>query len=130
MKKMNNKRGFTLAELLIVVAIIAVLVAVSIPVFTSQLEKAKQSTDAANLRAAYAEAVMDSLENDGGAGASTTPVKITSNGSFNKIGTDAKIGTIELAATYSGSGKTPLTKGAEYDVNVASNGTTTIVPHT
>ena len=32
---MNRKKGFTLAELLIVVAIIAVLVAVSVPVFTA-----------------------------------------------------------------------------------------------
>ena len=55
MKKMNNKRGFTLAELLIVVAIIAVLVAISIPIFTSQLEKSKEATDEANLRSAYAE---------------------------------------------------------------------------
>lgn len=37
MKK--NKQGFTLAELLIVVAIIAVLVAISIPIFSSQLKK-------------------------------------------------------------------------------------------
>ena len=34
--KKNNKKGFTLAELLIVVAIIAVLVAIAIPVFTTQ----------------------------------------------------------------------------------------------
>lgn len=52
---MNNKRGFTLAELLVVVAIIAVLVAISIPIFSSQLEKARQATDLANIRAAYAE---------------------------------------------------------------------------
>ena len=52
--KENKKKGFTLAELLIVVAIIAVLVAmISIPIFTTQLEKARESTDAANLRAAY-----------------------------------------------------------------------------
>ena len=51
---MNKKKGFTLAELLIVVAIIAVLVGVAIPVFTSQLEKAKQATDKANLRSCYA----------------------------------------------------------------------------
>ena len=38
--KKNNK-GFTLAELLIVVAIIAVLVAVSIPTFNNQLEKSR-----------------------------------------------------------------------------------------
>ena len=35
----KNEKGFTLAELLIVVAIIGVLVAISIPIFTSQLEK-------------------------------------------------------------------------------------------
>ena len=44
----------------------AVLVAISIPIFTTQLEKARESTDAANLRAAYATAsvkVLESLEN-------------------------------------------------------------------
>ena len=51
--KRNNK-GFTLAELLIVVAIIAVLVAIAIPVFTSRLEQSRETTDIANLRSAYA----------------------------------------------------------------------------
>ena len=41
LKKLNNKKGFTLMEMLIVVAIIAVLVAVAIPTFTSALNKAK-----------------------------------------------------------------------------------------
>lgn len=58
-KKLNNDKGFTLAELLIVVAIIAILVAVSIPVFTSRLEEAKKSTDLANIRAAKAAAVNE-----------------------------------------------------------------------
>ena len=51
----KNNKGFTLAELLIVVAIIAVLVAIAIPIFTSQLEKSRESTDAANIRDYYAE---------------------------------------------------------------------------
>lgn len=38
----------------VVVAIIGVLVAVSIPIFTAQLEKAREATDVANIRAAYA----------------------------------------------------------------------------
>lgn len=50
-----------MAELLIVVAIIGVLVAISIPIFTSQLEKAREATDMANIRAAYAEVVADGL---------------------------------------------------------------------
>ena len=56
MFKKLNKKGFTLAELLVVVAIIGVLVAISIPIFTSQLEKSREATDLANLRAARAEA--------------------------------------------------------------------------
>ena len=55
MREKMNKKGFTLAELLIVVAIIAVLVAIAIPVFTTQLEKARESTDMADARAYYAE---------------------------------------------------------------------------
>lgn len=53
--KKQGKKGFTLMELLIVVAIIAVLVAISIPIFTSQLEKAREATDEANIRSLYAE---------------------------------------------------------------------------
>ena len=62
--KKNNKKGFTLAELLIVVAIIAVLTAIAIPVFTTQLEKAREATDMANLRSAYAECTAEALTAD------------------------------------------------------------------
>lgn len=57
----ENKKGFTLAELLVVVAIIGILVAVSIPVFTSQLAKARKATNQANMRAAKAAAVAQYL---------------------------------------------------------------------
>ncbi|MGN0362690.1 MAG: type IV pilin protein [Bilifractor sp.] len=63
-KLKKNKKGFTLAELLIVVAIIGVLVAISIPIFTAQLEKAREATDLANLRAAKAAAVSAYLSDD------------------------------------------------------------------
>ena len=60
----NNRKGFTLAELLIVVAIIAVLVAIAIPVFTTQLEKSREATDVANVRSAYATLVAGYLEDN------------------------------------------------------------------
>lgn len=55
LKKLNNKKGFTLMEMLIVVAIIAVLVAIAIPVFNGALTKSKEAADVANVRAQYAE---------------------------------------------------------------------------
>ena len=54
---MNRKKGFTLAELLIVVAIIGVLIAVSVPIFTAQRSKAVDAVNKANIRAAKAMAL-------------------------------------------------------------------------
>ena len=66
MKKLMNKKGFTLMEMLIVVAIIVILVAVSIPTFTASLDDAKEATDDANLRAAKAVALNKSMMDDWG----------------------------------------------------------------
>ena len=54
MCKCKSKKGFTLAELLVVVAIIAVLVAIAIPVFGASQKKAKLAVDHAAIRDAYA----------------------------------------------------------------------------
>lgn len=43
--------GFTLLEMLIVIAVIAVLVAIAIPVFSSQLERAREATCQSNRKA-------------------------------------------------------------------------------
>ena len=64
-KLKKNKKGFTLAELLIVVAIVGVLVAISIPIFTSQLEKSRDAVTLSNVRAAYAEAQSAYLTGSG-----------------------------------------------------------------
>ena len=59
MIRQKKNSGFTLAELLIVVAVVGILVAISIPVFTSQLHKAKVATDEANLRSYYSVLMAD-----------------------------------------------------------------------
>lgn len=59
--KRRGVKGFTLMEMLIVVAIIAVLVTIAVPIFTNQLENSREATDAANIRSAYAEVVASAL---------------------------------------------------------------------
>ena len=56
-----NKKGFTLIEMLVVIAIIAVLVSIVIPTVSSATDKAGAATNAANLRAVYAELQTDKL---------------------------------------------------------------------
>ena len=45
-------------------AIITVVVAIVIPVFTSQIEKSREATDAANIRNAYAELMTKVITED------------------------------------------------------------------
>ena len=96
----NNRKGFTLAELLIVVAIIAVLVAIAIPVFTNQLEKAREATDLSNVRAAYAEVVAAYLE-DGKAHSAT--VTLASNMADCKTDSSQKVAGVSVETILTGS---------------------------
>ncbi len=61
MKKLHKQAGFTLAELLIVVAIIAILVAIGIPAFSTAMERSRETVDLSNLRGAYAEFMAQTL---------------------------------------------------------------------
>ena len=58
------KKGFTLAELLIVVAIIGVLVGVAVPVFSGRLEKAREAACTANRRSLYGQVVIEHMLSD------------------------------------------------------------------
>ena len=71
-KKLKKAGGFTLIEMLIVVAIIAILVAVSIPMVNASLNKAKTATDDANERAAKGAAVAEYLLDDASLGTDKT----------------------------------------------------------
>ena len=54
-----------MAEMLIVVAIVGVLVAISIPIFITQMEKSRESVDLANARSLYAEVMVSAINDDG-----------------------------------------------------------------
>ena len=97
--KKNNK-GFTLMELLIVIAIIVVLVAIAIPVFNAQLEKAREATDMANIRAAYAEVSADLIMNDEAEPSKDVEAVQTKDGWQTK--SEVKIGGIPVEASTTG----------------------------
>ncbi len=120
LKKLTNKKGFTLMEMLIVVAIIAILVAIAIPTFAGQLDKARQATDAANIRVAYAEAALKAVES--GAAGSVDSVAMTHTGKFDKL-ENTVIGGVDIKD------KT-VTKGLTVTVSIAADGTVTIDPKT
>lgn len=61
--KLKKQGGFTMVELLIVVAIIAILVAVSIPMMNNALESARHAVDQANVRDAIALASVEYVTN-------------------------------------------------------------------
>ena len=62
-KKLNKTSGFTLVEMLIVVAIIAILIAISIPLVKNALEKSRHAVDDANIRDAISLGNIEYLTN-------------------------------------------------------------------
>ena len=90
LKKLNNKKGFTLMEMLIVVAIIAVLVAIATPVFNGALTKSKEAADVANIRAAYAEWQVKMLTENEAVPTDKTAL-MTSDGTETKLNYNDKL---------------------------------------
>ena len=60
MKKLN-KKGFTIVELVIVIAVIAILAAVLIPTFSGVVDKAKDSAALQEVKNAYTSTMADDL---------------------------------------------------------------------
>ena len=116
-----NKKGFTLAELLIVVAIIAVLVAIAIPVFTAQLEKSREATDIANVRSAYASVVAEYLTNNDSASAVVSANQTQASWQGQAGTVMQMIDGVETPYSY-----TAKTTGSTYTISINASGTLTI----
>ncbi len=86
-KTLRGSSGFTLAELLIVMAIVLVLAALAIPSFTKNLEQSRETTDISAVRAAYSEVISSAMlgsadlrQGDGTYQAVVSPLKQLSDG--------------------------------------------------
>lgn len=77
-KKQKNNKGFSLVELIVVIAIMVVLVAVLAPVFTRYIESSRRSTDVQNANS-IAEAVLaDVADGKFAKGATTDQARVVS----------------------------------------------------
>lgn len=63
-KLQNNKKGFTLVELIVVLTILVVLAAMLIPALQGYIEKSLETADVLHVREAYMEVLTASLTND------------------------------------------------------------------
>lgn len=123
MKKLN-KKGFTLAELLIVVAIIAVLVAIAIPVFTAQLEKSREATDLANVRSGYATVVISYLDKGTAASISVSAHQKQSKWQCASDATSFALTVMNASGTKSV--LVPAKTSGKYKVAISTGGTVTV----
>ena len=123
-QKKSGKKGFTLMEMLIVVAIIAILVAIAIPTFSNALTKAQIATDEANLRSYYSESIMNYMLNEDDT--ATLPVENTAKKTVEVAGTTYELKAGEYTVT---SDTTKGTMTITYKITKGSqNGTTVVIP--
>ena len=121
-KKQKNNKGFSLVELIVVIAIMVVLVAVLAPVFTKYIESSRRSTDVQNANQ-IAESVMADIA-DGGKTAeqvNATGYVPTAIGTMPEIKgdkvSDAK-GTTNWKINYSDTEKRCAVSIGKYDLTV------------
>ena len=65
MNKKNNRKGFTIVELVIVIAVIALLATILVPTFENVVGKAKNAALVAEIKNAHADYVIQNAENEG-----------------------------------------------------------------
>ena len=121
---MKKHSGFTRTELLIFVAVIAVLAAIAIPILIVQMEKSREATDMSAFRVAYAQA-EGIAQNTNNKGVAVTNAMV-SHGKFKHI-------RIDEVGWYNFTGFS-IKPGQKYEVRVdahdAANIVVEVVPYT
>lgn len=89
----NNKKGFTLVEVIVVLVILAILAAIMIPALTGWIDKANKKTAVVEARTALLALQTEVAEN-------YTPG--SKNLTITKDGDNLKVGSVDVTADYNG----------------------------
>ena len=84
MRKMMNKKGFTLVELMIVVVILGILVAIAVPIYSAVTKNAKKKACQGDIRIIRSNLASYLMTGNDGA-MMTSTVDIYANSTFNKM---------------------------------------------
>ena len=120
-QKQKSKKGFTLVELIVVIAILGILAALVVPQVTGYIQKAQESTDQANAQMLYTagQLYLTDLEVAGTKlPNSFNQTALTDNGYVQKMPEGTAIFTVtpasgtakaKLSMTYTPKGRTAIT---------------------
>ena len=126
MSRKHNRKGFTLIEMLVVIAIIAVLVAIVIPIVNSSTDRSEAATDAANLRAVLAALNVDVLNGN----KTVNDILADAVSPTSKFDSDARLTVVYNAPgfidVYYVNHTTSTYYGLDYLSDVATNGTSSL----
>lgn len=113
--KKNNK-GFSLVELIVVIAIMAVLVGVLAPQFIKYVERSRQSTDVQNADQVATALKTYYADSEDGTGTEDVVISHTATITSNAAITDAGLGSIKLKSS-----KWTQTAGGSEGIKVSLN---------